>query len=191
MRGSEHDQLWNQIEAEIHLHRHKTVIRACRGRKDPNNKTPAPPPPKPEELESEEDAESKARKRRGIGEPRTVVIHKEKTEGLGISITVSVMIGSFRLITWVQYYFFCQLCCLTLVLNGEAKILSETLGQGLMASASSPCPSFHEVPPPPLSFLIVSITKFSKVVFSQQSLFMANFSLCIQCTLYSDSFILN
>ena len=45
MRGSEHDQLWNQIEAEIHLHRHKTVIRACRGRKDPNNKTPAPPPP--------------------------------------------------------------------------------------------------------------------------------------------------
>ncbi|XP_073229280.1 Golgi-associated PDZ and coiled-coil motif-containing protein-like [Porites lutea] len=87
MRGSEHDQLWNQIEAEIHLHRHKTVIRACRGRKDPNNKTPAPPPPKPEELESEEDAESKARKRRGIGEPRTVVIHKEKTEGLGISIT--------------------------------------------------------------------------------------------------------
>lgn len=106
MRGSEHDQLWNQIEAEIHLHRHKTVIRACRGRKDPNNKTPAPPPPKLEELESEEDAESKARKRRGIGEPRTVVIHKEKTEGLGISITVSVMIGSFRLITWCNIIFF-------------------------------------------------------------------------------------
>ena len=90
MRGSEHDQLWNQIEAEIHLHRHKTVIRACRGRKDPNNKTPAPPPSKPEAIEEEEeDAESKTRKRRGIGEPRTVVIHKDKTEGLGISITVS------------------------------------------------------------------------------------------------------
>ena len=90
MRGSEHDQLWNQIEAEIHLHRHKTVIRACRGRKDPNNKTPAPPPPplEPESVDEEEDAESKARKRRGIGEPRTVVIHKDKTEGLGISITV-------------------------------------------------------------------------------------------------------
>ncbi|XP_020601193.1 Golgi-associated PDZ and coiled-coil motif-containing protein-like [Orbicella faveolata] len=89
MRGSEHDQLWNQIEAEIHLHRHKTVIRACRGRKDPNNKTPAPPPPPPAQAEAtvgeEEDAESKARKRRGIGEPRTVVIHKDKTEGLGIS----------------------------------------------------------------------------------------------------------
>ncbi|CAJ0568279.1 unnamed protein product, partial [Mesorhabditis spiculigera] len=32
MRGVEHDRLWNQLEAEIHLHRHKTVIRACRGR---------------------------------------------------------------------------------------------------------------------------------------------------------------
>ncbi|VDM81795.1 unnamed protein product [Strongylus vulgaris] len=30
MRGVEHDRLWNQLEAEIHLHRHKTVIRACR-----------------------------------------------------------------------------------------------------------------------------------------------------------------
>lgn len=30
MRGAEHDRLWNQLEAEIHLHRHKTVIRACR-----------------------------------------------------------------------------------------------------------------------------------------------------------------
>lgn len=96
MRGSEHDQLWNQIEAEIHLHRHKTVIRACRGRKDPNNKTPAPPPPQPEAIEEEEDAESKARKRRGIGEPRTVVIHKDKTEGLGISITV--IVGSFSVL---------------------------------------------------------------------------------------------
>ena len=88
MRGSEHDQLWNQIEAEIHLHRHKTVIRACRGRKDPNNKAPAPPPPEPQALEDEDDSDSKARKRRGIGEPRTVVIQKSKTEGLGISITV-------------------------------------------------------------------------------------------------------
>jgi len=96
MRGSEHDQLWNQIEAEIHLHRHKTVIRACRGRKDPNNKTPAPPPPPQAEVSvgEEEDAESKARKRRGIGEPRTVVIHKDKTEGLGISITVRICSSS-------------------------------------------------------------------------------------------------
>ncbi|OUC40443.1 hypothetical protein D917_04065, partial [Trichinella nativa] len=34
--GSEHDRLWEQIEAEIHLHRHKTVIRACQGRQNFN-----------------------------------------------------------------------------------------------------------------------------------------------------------
>ncbi|XP_016119612.1 Golgi-associated PDZ and coiled-coil motif-containing protein, partial [Sinocyclocheilus grahami] len=34
MKGPAHDKLWNQLEAEIHLHRHKTVIRACRGRND-------------------------------------------------------------------------------------------------------------------------------------------------------------
>ncbi|CAF4799364.1 unnamed protein product, partial [Rotaria magnacalcarata] len=32
LRGADHENLWNQLEAEIHLHRHKTVIRACRGR---------------------------------------------------------------------------------------------------------------------------------------------------------------
>ena len=32
LRGIEHDRLWNQLEAEIHLHRHKTVVKACRGR---------------------------------------------------------------------------------------------------------------------------------------------------------------
>ena len=43
MRGAEHDKLWNQLEAEIHLHRHKTVIRACRGRNFRKKKLPAPP----------------------------------------------------------------------------------------------------------------------------------------------------
>lgn len=42
MRGSEHDKLWNQLEAEIHLHRHKTVIRACRGRTNWKKKLPVP-----------------------------------------------------------------------------------------------------------------------------------------------------
>nr|XP_045585249.1 Golgi-associated PDZ and coiled-coil motif-containing protein-like [Procambarus clarkii] len=32
LRGEEHDKLWRQLEAEIHLHRHKTVVRACRSR---------------------------------------------------------------------------------------------------------------------------------------------------------------
>ena len=43
MRGAEHDKLWNQLEAEIHLHRHKTVIRACRGRGGRKKKLPIPP----------------------------------------------------------------------------------------------------------------------------------------------------
>ena len=44
MKGAEHDKLWNQLEAEIHLHRHKTVIRACRGRTNTKKKRhPLPP----------------------------------------------------------------------------------------------------------------------------------------------------
>lgn len=42
MKGPAHDKLWNQLEAEIHLHRHKTVIRACRGRIDPKKPLPSP-----------------------------------------------------------------------------------------------------------------------------------------------------
>lgn len=30
IRGNDYERVWNQLEAEIHLHRHKTVIRACR-----------------------------------------------------------------------------------------------------------------------------------------------------------------
>ena len=64
MRGAEHDQLWNQIEAEIHLHRHKTVIRACRGRRNPNSKTPAPPPPsQPESNSNDEIGRASCRER--------------------------------------------------------------------------------------------------------------------------------
>lgn len=32
LRTEEHDKLWKQLDAEIHLHRHKTVVRACRSR---------------------------------------------------------------------------------------------------------------------------------------------------------------
>jgi hypothetical protein len=28
--GPQHDRLWNQLEAEIHLNRHKTIIKAVR-----------------------------------------------------------------------------------------------------------------------------------------------------------------
>ena len=42
MKGPAHDKLWNQLEAEIHLHRHKTVIRACRGRNEPKKPLASP-----------------------------------------------------------------------------------------------------------------------------------------------------
>ena len=43
MKGPAHDKLWNQLEAEIHLPRHKPVIRACRGRNDQKRPMQAPP----------------------------------------------------------------------------------------------------------------------------------------------------
>uniref|UniRef100_A0A8C4Z036 Golgi-associated PDZ and coiled-coil motif-containing protein n=1 Tax=Gadus morhua TaxID=8049 RepID=A0A8C4Z036_GADMO len=77
MKGPAHDKLWNQLEAEIHLHRHKTVIRACRGRND-SKKTLASP------VGHESDM---LKKTQGVGPIRKVVLAKDDNEGLGISIT--------------------------------------------------------------------------------------------------------
>ncbi|KAJ8396225.1 hypothetical protein AAFF_G00020920 [Aldrovandia affinis] len=77
MKGPAHDKLWNQLEAEIHLHRHKTVIRACRGRNDPKKPLPSP-------VGHESDS---LKKTQGVGPIRKVVLAKEDHEGLGISIT--------------------------------------------------------------------------------------------------------
>ncbi|KAI1725250.1 PDZ domain (Also known as DHR or GLGF) domain-containing protein [Ditylenchus destructor] len=78
MRGTEHDRLWSQLEAEIHLHRHKTVIKACRGREYSKAL------PRPSE-EINEECTSKNNK--GVGKPRRVKLTKMSNEGLGISIT--------------------------------------------------------------------------------------------------------
>ncbi|XP_071019034.1 Golgi-associated PDZ and coiled-coil motif-containing protein-like isoform X2 [Oncorhynchus clarkii lewisi] len=77
MKGPAHDKLWNQLEAEIHLHRHKTVIRACRGRNDPKKPLESP-------VGHETDI---LKKTQGVGPIRKVVLAKEDHEGLGISIT--------------------------------------------------------------------------------------------------------
>lgn len=107
MKGPAHDKLWNQLEAEIHLHRHKTVIRACRGRND--SKKPLPSPvghvsvklqnsldcrhlfvvlPKLNVLISFQEPDM-LKKTQGVGPIRKVVLVKDDHEGLGISITVS------------------------------------------------------------------------------------------------------
>lgn len=62
------------VLAEIHLHRHKTVIRACRGRLK-NGSVKACP---------EEDSTKNGK---GVGKVRHVKLIKESNEGLGISIT--------------------------------------------------------------------------------------------------------
>uniref|UniRef100_A0A8C0RJ84 Golgi associated PDZ and coiled-coil motif containing n=2 Tax=Canis lupus familiaris TaxID=9615 RepID=A0A8C0RJ84_CANLF len=77
MKGPAHDKLWNQLEAEIHLHRHKTVIRACRGRNDLKRPMQAPPGHDQDTL----------KKSQGVGPIRKVLLLKEDHEGLGISIT--------------------------------------------------------------------------------------------------------
>ncbi|MEE6476119.1 hypothetical protein FKM82_010981 [Ascaphus truei] len=77
MKGPAHDKLWNQLEAEIHLHRHKTVIRACRGRNDLKRPLVTPPGHAPDCL----------KKSQGVGPIRKVLLVKEDHEGLGISIT--------------------------------------------------------------------------------------------------------
>ncbi|GLG93991.1 Golgi-associated PDZ and coiled-coil motif-containing protein [Gryllus bimaculatus] len=77
MRGEVRDKLWRQLEAEILLHRHKTVIRACRSR---SNTGPAPPEPEPA-------AAPASRGPQGVGAPRIITVQREAGEGLGISIT--------------------------------------------------------------------------------------------------------
>ncbi|CAF4632895.1 unnamed protein product [Rotaria sp. Silwood1] len=77
LRGPNHENLWNQLEAEIHLHRHKTVIRACRGRDKVNKILTTPPGHDINTL----------KKRQGVGELRTIKLHKDAKEALGISIT--------------------------------------------------------------------------------------------------------
>ncbi|CAF1395276.1 unnamed protein product [Adineta steineri] len=74
LRGPNHENVWNQLEAEIHLHRHKTVIRACRGREKVNKILTMPPG-------------HDVKKRQGVGELRTIKFHKDAKEALGISIT--------------------------------------------------------------------------------------------------------
>ncbi|KRX46757.1 Golgi-associated PDZ and coiled-coil motif-containing protein [Trichinella murrelli] len=76
--GSEHDRLWEQIEAEIHLHRHKTVIRACQGRQNFNALSHAASKVNKNETD---------RTANRSGKLRTVLLKRNADEGLGLSIT--------------------------------------------------------------------------------------------------------
>ncbi|KPJ11267.1 Golgi-associated PDZ and coiled-coil motif-containing protein [Papilio machaon] len=64
MRSEVRDSLWAQVEAEILLQRHKTLVRVCRGL--------SPRPPRP---------------RAPAARPRTVRVRRSPHLGLGISVT--------------------------------------------------------------------------------------------------------
>lgn len=84
LKTDDYDRLWNQLEAEIHLHRHKTVVKACRGRSNivAGVQTglvtlPYPPEHDPQAL----------KKKQGIGALRIIEVNRDETDGLGISVT--------------------------------------------------------------------------------------------------------
>ncbi|KAG5900142.1 hypothetical protein JTB14_012815 [Gonioctena quinquepunctata] len=78
MRGDIRDKLWRQLESEILLQRHKTVVRACRRNSSLNTGTEKCPKPEPETIT--EGTEH-------FGDIRTVVVKRNPDQGLGISIT--------------------------------------------------------------------------------------------------------
>ncbi|KAJ8916231.1 hypothetical protein NQ315_016370 [Exocentrus adspersus] len=77
MRGDIRDKLWRQLESEILLQRHKTVVRACRRNSSLNNSDKCP---KPEPETMTEGTEQ-------FGDIRTVMVKRKPDQGLGISIT--------------------------------------------------------------------------------------------------------
>lgn len=82
IKGALRDKLWRQLEAEILIQRHKTVVRACRNQNFIiMNNTPAHP------MRSEP-AEGEVQVR-GPGEVREVLLEIRENEEIGISITVS------------------------------------------------------------------------------------------------------
>lgn len=77
LKPEEHERLWNQLEAEIHLQRHKTVIRACRSKRL-REKTNA----------GEQIQPSTSNQKKLVNQTREVLLKRENPrEGLGISIT--------------------------------------------------------------------------------------------------------
>lgn len=81
MRGEVRDKLWRQLESEILLQRHKTVVRACRRNSLLSSTEKICPKP---DVPCINEAQS-------FGDIRTVVVKRKTGQGLGISITVSVI----------------------------------------------------------------------------------------------------
>lgn len=77
LKPEEHERLWSQLEAEIHLQRHKTVIRACRSKRLKEKKN---------SMESIQPSTSGQKKI--VNQTREILLKRNNSrEGLGISIT--------------------------------------------------------------------------------------------------------
>jgi golgi-associated PDZ and coiled-coil motif-containing protein len=105
LKTEEHERLWNQLEAEIHLHRHKTIIKACRNKRlKQMNKiaTAAAAEAAAHATDSSGAACAKLikslkeydktdleylRKNKLVGRVRNVALKRTNNEGLGMSIT--------------------------------------------------------------------------------------------------------
>lgn len=85
MRGEVRDKLWRQLESEILLQRHKTVVRACRRNCMLNGSEKSCSKPACPSLEGESVGENNLEQ---FGEVRTVIVKRKPGQGLGISITV-------------------------------------------------------------------------------------------------------
>lgn len=83
MRGDVRDKLWRQLESEILLQRHKTVVRECRRNSVMNSHSDKTPVAKPDGPGLNENGEN-------FGDIRTVVVKRKSGQGLGISITVRI-----------------------------------------------------------------------------------------------------
>lgn len=104
LKQDEHERLWNQLESEIHLHRHKTIIKACRQKNrmksleknvsldnsDQSSSAVISTKVSPSAATSHSKSSDldHLKKNRLIGQIRNVTLkRRDSTDGLGISIT--------------------------------------------------------------------------------------------------------
>jgi hypothetical protein len=93
LKQDEHERLWNQLESEINLHRHKTVIKACRNKRlnkvisIASNNSPTTSSTIKNDLTIYTKDIEYLRSNKLMGVLRTVNIKRNEKEGLGLSIT--------------------------------------------------------------------------------------------------------
>ena len=88
LKADEHERLWNQLEAEIHLHRHKTVVKACRNKQVKHKSIMAVNSSHNQEESVNDKSTEKLRAGSMAGQTRVVTLRRDDAkEPLGLSIT--------------------------------------------------------------------------------------------------------